>query len=193
MFDYNPITEIDEVVIVYVVADTVKAEGQVANITFQLKQDCGETLPVGMGIDQLVDGCQESKEITESQVTGVDQNFQKKVDGQRAQDSQQGEEEETVQNSMTEEEKTAVGENEGKKEEECKQGNIEHKEKAADDNLVIPIVDTVVAVIVVIGIVVAVKWKQNNKINEKANSWAEGRRYYEENRSCMVGFISAAY
>ena len=90
IFDYNPITDTGEIIIVYVVADTMKADGLVANITFTLKQDCGETMPVGMGVDELVDSSEGSEAIPESQVTGVDETFQTKVDELRAQAAQSG-------------------------------------------------------------------------------------------------------
>ena len=81
IFDYNPIAESAEVVIVYVVADTVKAQGVVADLSFRLKQDCGEQLPVGIGVDEVIDGSEENRPLS-AQVTGVDETMQKKAEEQ---------------------------------------------------------------------------------------------------------------
>ena len=86
IFDYNHIEESSEIVVVYVVADTVKDEGVIVNINFKLKQDCGEDLPIGMGVDQMVDGSEENNALTGT-VSGVDTVFQEKVMEQRTDDT----------------------------------------------------------------------------------------------------------
>lgn len=86
LFDYNHIEESSEIIVVYVVADTVKDEGVIVNIDFKLKQDCGEDLPIGMGVDDLVDGSDENNALTGT-VSGVDTAFQEKVMEQRADDT----------------------------------------------------------------------------------------------------------
>lgn len=86
IFDYNHIEESSEIVVVYVVADTVKDEGVIVNINFKLKQDCGEDLPIGMGVDQMVDGSEDNNALTGT-VSGVDATFQEKVMEQRTDDT----------------------------------------------------------------------------------------------------------
>lgn len=78
IFDYNHIPESSEIVVVYVVADTVKDEGVIVDLQFKLKKDCGEQLPIGVGIDQMVDNTEEDAPIT-GVVSGVDETFQAKV------------------------------------------------------------------------------------------------------------------
>lgn len=86
IFDYNHIEESSEIIVVYVVADTVKDEGVIVNIDFKLKQDCGEDLPIGMGVDDLVDGSDENNALTGT-VSGIDTVFQEKVMDQRTDDT----------------------------------------------------------------------------------------------------------
>lgn len=86
IFDYNHIAESSEIIVVYVVADAVKDEGVIVNINFKLKQDCGEDLPIGMGVDQMVDGSEDNNALTGT-VSGVDSAFQEKVMEQRADDT----------------------------------------------------------------------------------------------------------
>lgn len=81
LFDYNHKVDSASIKIVYVVADTVKADGVIANIKFKLKKDCGEELPIGMGIGQVVDNSASSNEISGS-VSGVSADFQKQIDSQ---------------------------------------------------------------------------------------------------------------
>lgn len=78
IFDYNHIAESSEIIVVYVVADTVKDEGVIVNLQFKLKKDCGEQLPIAVGVDQLVDNSEESAAIT-GEVSGVDEVFQTQV------------------------------------------------------------------------------------------------------------------
>lgn len=87
LFDYYHNVERASVKIVYVVADTVKSEGTIANLTFKLKKDCESTLPIGMGVDEVIDNSEESKQIT-GKVSGVDETFQKQVDVQRTEEAE---------------------------------------------------------------------------------------------------------
>lgn len=82
IFDYNNIEESSEIIIVYAVADTVKDVGSVVDITFVLKQDCNEELPIGIGIDQMVDASEQSNAVT-GVVSGVSETFQNQVMQQR--------------------------------------------------------------------------------------------------------------
>lgn len=86
IFDYNHIEESSEIIVVYVVPDTVKDEGVIVNIDFKLKKDCEEDLPIGMGVDQMVDGSEENNALTGT-VSGVDSTFQEKVMEQRTDDT----------------------------------------------------------------------------------------------------------
>ena len=81
LFDYNHKADNASIKIVYVVADTIKADGVIVNIKFKLKKDCGEVLPIGMGIGQVVDNSASSNEIAGS-VSGVNADFQKQIDSQ---------------------------------------------------------------------------------------------------------------
>lgn len=81
LFDYNHKADNASIKIVYVVADTIKADGVIANIKFKLKKDCGEELPIGMGIEQVVDNSASSNEIG-GEVSGVNADFQKQIDSQ---------------------------------------------------------------------------------------------------------------
>ena len=83
IFDYNHIEESSEIVVVYVVPDTVKNEGSIVDLKFKLKKDCTEKLPIGMKPDEVVDGTESSKPIT-GEVSGVDEEFQEKVVGDLA-------------------------------------------------------------------------------------------------------------
>ena len=78
IFDYNHIPESSEIIVVYAVLDTVKDEGVIVNLKFKLKQDCGEQLPIGMGVDEVVDNTEESAPLT-GEVSGVDEAFQAQV------------------------------------------------------------------------------------------------------------------
>lgn len=86
IFDYNHIEDSSEIVVVYVVADTVKDEGSIVNINFKLKKDCGEDLPIGMGVDQLVDASEENNPL-QGTVSGVDNSFQEQIMEQRTDDT----------------------------------------------------------------------------------------------------------
>lgn len=78
IFDYNHIAEKAKIIVVYVVPDTVKDEGSIVNVKFRLKKDCGQKLPIGIDVDQVVDGSDDSKSV-DSVVTGVDEEFQKTI------------------------------------------------------------------------------------------------------------------
>ena len=78
IFDYNHIEESSEIIVVYVVPDTVKNEGSIVDLKFKLKKDCTEKLPIGMKPDEVVDNTESSNPIT-GEVSGVDKEFQEKV------------------------------------------------------------------------------------------------------------------
>ena len=71
IFDYNHIEESSEIIVVYVVPDTVKNEGSIVDLKFKLKKDCTEKLPIGMKPDEVVDNTESSNPIT-GEVSGVD-------------------------------------------------------------------------------------------------------------------------
>ena len=83
IFDYNHIEESSEIIVVYVVPDTVKNEGSIVDLKFKLKKDCTEKLPIGMKPDEVVDNTESSNPIT-GEVSGVDKEFQEKVVGDLA-------------------------------------------------------------------------------------------------------------
>ena len=80
---YNHIEESSEIIVVYVVPDTVKNEGSIVDLKFKLKKDCTEKLPIGMKPDEVVDNTESSNPIT-GEVSGVDKEFQEKVVGDLA-------------------------------------------------------------------------------------------------------------
>ena len=168
IFDYNPITASGEIVIVYVVADTVKADGVVANITFTLKQDCGETLPMGMGVDQLIDSSEESNDLSGSQVTGGDETFQATVNERRAQEAQQSSSEEAGQGASkqgegVEDDAAATGEAAG--EDSADPGSGESAAEAENSAGQTPVtVFVVAAAAALIVIIIIFLWrKKHNK------------------------------
>lgn len=168
IFDYNPITASGEIVIVYVVADTVKADGVVANITFTLKQDCGETLPMGMGVDQLIDSSEESNDLSGSQVTGGDETFQATVNERRAQEAQQSSSEEAGQGASeqgegAEDDADVAGEAAG--EDSADSGSGESAAEAENSAGQVPVtVFVVAAAAALIVIIIIFLWrKKHNK------------------------------
>lgn len=168
IFDYNPITDSGEIVIVYVVADTVKADGVVANITFTLKQDCGETLPMGMGVDQLIDSSEESNDLSGSQVTGGDETFQATVNERRAQEAQQSASEEAGQDASgqgegSEDDAAAAGEAAGQ--DSADPGSGESAAEAENSAGQVPVTVLVVAATAaLIVIIIIFFWrKKHNK------------------------------
>lgn len=86
IFDYNHIEEDAEIIVVYVVADTVKDEGVIVDLNFKLKQDCGESLPIGMGVDDMIDGSEGNNALT-GIVSGVDEQFQEEIMKERTDDT----------------------------------------------------------------------------------------------------------
>ena len=78
LFDYNHKEENASVKIVYVVADTVKADGTIALIEFKLKKDFESELPIGMEVDEVVDNSDSSNKIV-GEVTGVNKEFQERI------------------------------------------------------------------------------------------------------------------
>lgn len=79
LFDYNHKAEEASVKIIYVVADTVEANGTIANLTFRLKKDCGTQLPLGVGIEEVIDNSEDGNLIG-GIVEGTDDAFQKYVE-----------------------------------------------------------------------------------------------------------------
>lgn len=78
LFDYNHKTDEAAVKIVYVVSDTVAADGTIANLVFKLKRDC-ESLPIGMGLKEVIDGSEEGNAVA-GQVTGTDPVYQEQAE-----------------------------------------------------------------------------------------------------------------
>lgn len=125
LFDYNHKEDKAFIKIVYVVADTVKADGEIVNIEFKLKKDCTDKLPIGMKIDEIVDNTAESNAISGT-ATGVDQEFQKIVDGQSKDSAESAE---SVENTAQTEQEENVSEQENAtSKEETKNGLKENKE-----------------------------------------------------------------
>lgn len=86
LFDYNHKTEEASIKIIYVVADSIEADGTIANLTFRLKKDCGNQLPIGMGIEEVIDNSEEGSPISGT-VQGADTAFQEQIE-QKVQDNQ---------------------------------------------------------------------------------------------------------
>ncbi len=126
LFDYNHKEDKAFIKIVYVVADTVKADGEIVNIEFKLKKDCTDKLPIGMKIDEIVDNTAESNTIAGT-TTGVDQEFQKIVDGQSKDNADSVEN--TENTAQTEQEENASEQEKATSKEETKNGLKENKEK----------------------------------------------------------------
>lgn len=79
LYDYYNNESKHSVKIVYVTSGTVKADGTIATLTFQLNQDCTEELPIGMTVPELVDDSEESNFIS-AEVSGVSEAYQKQVE-----------------------------------------------------------------------------------------------------------------
>ncbi len=90
LFDYNHKTDEAAVKIVYVVSDTIEADGTIANLVFKLKRDC-ESLPVGMGLKEVIDGSEEGNELA-GQVTGTDPAYQEQAERRVAEENPAAEE-----------------------------------------------------------------------------------------------------
>ena len=80
IFDYNHIEESSEIIVVYVVPDTVKNEGSIVDLKFKLKKDCTEKLPIGMKPDEVVDNTESSNPITGEDRSKSDDKSDKKSD-----------------------------------------------------------------------------------------------------------------
>lgn len=128
LFDYNHKEDKAFIKIVYVVADIVKADGEIVNIEFKLKKDCTDKLPIGMKIDEIIDNTEESNTIAGT-ATGVDQEFQKIVDGQSKDSAESAESVENTENTAQTEQEENVSEQENAtSKEETKNGLKENKE-----------------------------------------------------------------
>lgn len=78
LFDYNHKAEEAAIKIIYVVSDTIEADGTIVDLVFKLKKDC-DSLPLGMGVQEVVDGSEEGNIVT-GQVSGTDPAFQAQVE-----------------------------------------------------------------------------------------------------------------
>lgn len=107
IFDYNHIEESSEIVVVYVVSDTVKDEGVIVDLKFKLKKDCQEQLPIGMEADQVVDNTDESAPL-DGKVSGVDAEFQKQIAGKASKNPDDTKENDALKEENEGEEKGAA-------------------------------------------------------------------------------------
>lgn len=188
LFDYNHKADNASIKIVYVVADTIKADGVIANIKFKLKKDCEEELPIGMGVGQVVDNSASSNEIAGS-VSGVNVDFQKQIDSQNGTttevtDSSSGTEqavakEDNADNAKGDETQDTASVEDKKEEskdtaEKNKNAGADDKEekdkkavkketKAADDNKNVMTTIVIVGVIVIAGIAAIMIKKKNGE------------------------------
>ena len=174
LFDYNHKEDKAFIKIVYVVADTVKADGEIVNIEFKLKKDCTDKLPIGMKIDEIIDNTEESNTIAGT-ATGVDQEFQKIVDGQSkdsaesVENTAQTEQEENVseqENATSKEEtKNVLKENkETNKEKTVNKVKRETKKKSYSVNKIRKVI---VGMIVIAGILAILIKKKKTKEETK--------------------------
>ena len=169
LFDYNHKAEEAAVKIIYVVSDTIEADGKIADLVFRLKKDC-DSLPLGMGLQEVIDGSEEGNKVT-GQVSGTDPAYQAQVEqrigveGSVSSTGEQGGEvqgegekakEEAGKDDVTEDEengKSEKGEKLGKKEpviEEVKGG--EDNEQNKDNRVMVTGIFAVALVIVVGGV-----------------------------------------
>lgn len=136
IFDYNHIEESSEIVVVYVVPDTVKNEGSIVDLKFKLKKDCTEKLPIGMKPDEVVDGTESSKPIT-GEVSGVDEEFQEKVVGDLAVVSTDWNKSDVAKSDDKSSKKSDTNKDESKSDKEAsddKKGSSESDKKGKDDS-----------------------------------------------------------
>lgn len=136
IFDYNHIEESAEIVVVYVVPDTVKNEGSIVDLKFKLKKDCTEKLPIGMKPDEVVDGTESSKPIT-GEVSGVDEEFQEKVVGDLAVVSTDRNKLDAAKSDDKSSKKSDTNKDESKSDKEAsddKKGSSESDKKGKDDS-----------------------------------------------------------
>lgn len=78
LFGYNHKEDEASVKIIYVVPDTIEADGTIANLVFKLKKDCGDLLPIGMDLEKVIDNTEEGN-ILDGQVSGTDPAYQAQV------------------------------------------------------------------------------------------------------------------
>ena len=174
LFDYIHKEDIAFIKIVYVVADTVKADGEIVNIEFKLKKDCTDKLPIGMKIDEIIDNTEESNTIAGT-ATGVDQEFQKIVDGQSkdsaesVENTAQTEQEENVseQENATSKEETKNGLKENKETNKEKTVNKVKRETKKKSYSVNKIRKVIVGMIVIAGILAILIKKKKTKEETK--------------------------
>lgn len=136
IFDYNHIEESAEIVVVYVVPDTVKNEGSIVDLKFKLKKDCTEKLPIGMKPDEVVYGTESSKPIT-GEVSGVDEEFQEKVVGNLAVVSTDRNKSDAAKSDDKSSKKSDTNKDESKSDKEAsddKKGSSESDKKGKDDS-----------------------------------------------------------
>ena len=189
LFDYNHKADNASIKIVYVVADTIKADGVIANIKFKLKKDCGEELPIGMGIEQVVDNSASSNEIS-GEVSGVNADFQKQIDSQNgtttevadsssATEQQAGAEVDNTDNAKIDGTQDTASAEDNKKEskdtaaknknagaddkEEKDKKAVKKETKAADNNKNVRITVVIAGVIVITGIAAILIKKKKKK------------------------------
>jgi len=131
LFDYNHKTEEAAVKIVYVVSDTVEADGTIADLVFKLKRDC-ESLPIGMNLNEVIDGSEEGNAVA-GQVTGTDPAYQEQAE-RNAQENPVAEENRTetqgegVQKESQGEEKQEEGVQEESQEEKIQEKGVQEEE-----------------------------------------------------------------
>lgn len=132
LFDYNHKTEEAAVKIVYVVSDTVEADGTIADLVFKLKRDC-ESLPIGMNLNEVIDGSEEGNAVA-GQVTGTDPAYQEQAERRAAQENPVAEENRTetrgegVQKESQGEEKQEEGVQEESQEEKIQEKGVQEEE-----------------------------------------------------------------
>lgn len=176
LFDYNSEYGDGAIKMVYVVVDTVKAEGVIADISFKLKKDCMESLPIGVGIDKVIDGSEESKDIPAEKVTvtGTDETFQETV-AQRAEEvrEQRNANRESVDGSIemldmgSNEQNDEIQKSEGKNSQDLEAGveNAAKKEQNMQkEDKAMPLGVLIVPLVGAIAIVLMIRLKKKRKI-----------------------------
>lgn len=156
LFDYNHKAENASVKIVYVVADTVKAEGVIANLTFKLKKDCKNGLPLGVGIGEIVDNSAESNKVS-GKVSGVDEAFQAKVSPKSTVDVENtGEQEKPIAQEKS-------NDNEERPEEEKKEISKEKETKGdSEEKIDIRFIVGGFCAVIITLVIIGVAWLRRN-------------------------------
>ena len=165
IFDYNHKPESSEITVVYVVADTVKDEGVIVNLKFLLKQDCEDQLPIGMGVDQLIDNTAENRPIT-GEISGVDEVFQAQVTEQIGGSTvtTEGNGADSAVNSETEEEGGDSSNNsEEVRESKADQNKMAEGKESRNGTKILLIAVSVMAFIAIAGSTVYVVRKRKNE------------------------------